>query len=51
MGMVKTLNEYLNYNGDYDFYKNLIENAKQAIINFIELYIEDEIKDRDKFHL
>ena len=49
--MVKTFNEYFNYNGDYEFYKKLIESKKQNVIDFIDLYIYDKKKDNDKFEL
>ena len=48
---VKTFNEYFNYNGDYKFYKMLIESRKQTIIIFIHKYIYDKNKDSDQSEL
>ena len=36
---VKLFNEEFSYNGDYRCYKNLIENRKETIINFIDVFI------------
>ena len=39
---VKIFNEEFKYNGDYKFYKNLIENKKETIINFVDVFIYDK---------